>query len=228
LRLEGEGLVERGDHKEAILTAKGTAIAERVVRRHRIIERLLTDFMGYTAAEAHEGADMLGNTFTDDMVERCRKAGVHPSTASRALNESTRAMVNAETVTRVHQAADRLGYLPDALARGLKMKRTFTVGMLIPDLTNPLFPPIARGIEDVLGAVGYTLVLASTDNDPAKERAVAEVMLNRRVDGLILATARREYPLVEELARHARQQERRTNNPEERRRQSGVHPPRRA
>jgi len=69
-RLESEGLVERGDHKEAILTPQGRSVAERVVRRHRIIERLLTDFMGYTAAEAHEQADMLGNTFTDDMVER--------------------------------------------------------------------------------------------------------------------------------------------------------------
>jgi Mn-dependent DtxR family transcriptional regulator len=69
-RLESEGLVERGEHKEAILTAKGRARAEHVVRRHRIIERLLTDFMGYTAAEAHEQADLLGDTFTDDMVER--------------------------------------------------------------------------------------------------------------------------------------------------------------
>jgi Mn-dependent DtxR family transcriptional regulator len=69
-RLESEGLVERGEHKEAILTAKGRARAEHVVRRHRIIERLLTDFMGYTAAEAHEKADLLGDTFTDDMVER--------------------------------------------------------------------------------------------------------------------------------------------------------------
>jgi len=69
-RLEGDGLVERGEHKEAILTAEGRHQAERVVRRHRIIERLLTDFMGYTAAEAHEQADVLGNTFTDDMVER--------------------------------------------------------------------------------------------------------------------------------------------------------------
>jgi DtxR family transcriptional regulator, Mn-dependent transcriptional regulator len=69
-RLEGEGLVERGDNKEAILTPEGRKVAERVVRRHRIIERLLTDFMGYTPAEAHEQADLLGNTFTDDMVER--------------------------------------------------------------------------------------------------------------------------------------------------------------
>jgi DtxR family Mn-dependent transcriptional regulator len=72
-RLEGEGLVERGEHKEAILTAEGRRQAERVVRRHRIIERLLTDFMGYTAAEAHEQADLLGNTFTDDMVDRIAK-----------------------------------------------------------------------------------------------------------------------------------------------------------
>src|ERR671913_2006478 len=72
-RLEADGLVERGEHKEAILTAEGRRQAEHVVRRHRIIERLLTDFMGYTAAEAHEGADMLGNTFTDDMVERIAK-----------------------------------------------------------------------------------------------------------------------------------------------------------
>src|ERR671914_1312713 len=69
-RLEADGLVERGEHKEAILTAEGRHQAEHVVRRHRIIERLLTDFMGYTAAEADEQADVLGNTFTDDMVER--------------------------------------------------------------------------------------------------------------------------------------------------------------
>src|SRR5919202_1238658 len=69
-RLEADGLVERGERKEAILTAKGRKLAERAVRRHRIIERLLTDFMGYTAAEAHEQADVLGDTFTDDMVER--------------------------------------------------------------------------------------------------------------------------------------------------------------
>src|SRR5256886_14237497 len=69
-RLEAEGLVERGARKEAILTGPGRARAERVVRKHRIIERLLTDFMGYTAAEAHVHADELGDTFSDDMVER--------------------------------------------------------------------------------------------------------------------------------------------------------------
>ncbi|MEW6581856.1 MAG: metal-dependent transcriptional regulator [Actinomycetota bacterium] len=69
-RLEAEGLVERGRRKEAILTERGRAEAERVVRRHRIIEVFLTGFMGYGAAEAHEHADALGAAFTDDMIER--------------------------------------------------------------------------------------------------------------------------------------------------------------
>ena len=69
-RLEAEGLIERGTRKEALLTASGRERAERVVRKHRIIERLLTDFMGYTGYESHERADALGDTFTDEMVER--------------------------------------------------------------------------------------------------------------------------------------------------------------
>jgi DtxR family Mn-dependent transcriptional regulator len=69
-RLEADGLIERGKHKEALLTSAGRVRAEKVVRKHRIIERMLTDFMGYTAAEAHVHADELGDTFSDDMVER--------------------------------------------------------------------------------------------------------------------------------------------------------------
>ena len=77
-RLEAEGLVHRGEHKEAILTATGRRRAEKVVRRHRIVERLLTDFMGYTPAEAHVHADELGDTFTDDMVERMEEKLGYP------------------------------------------------------------------------------------------------------------------------------------------------------
>jgi DtxR family Mn-dependent transcriptional regulator len=69
-RLEGDGLVQRGERKEVILTPVGREAAEKVIRRHRLIERLLTDFMGYTGAEAHEQADVLADTFTDEMVER--------------------------------------------------------------------------------------------------------------------------------------------------------------
>ena len=77
-RLERDGLVRRGEHKEALLTVAGRVRAEKVVRKHRIIERLLTDFMGYTAGEAHVHADELGGTFTDDMVERIDEKLGHP------------------------------------------------------------------------------------------------------------------------------------------------------
>src|ERR687885_2385706 len=77
-RLEGEGLIERGERKEALLTPTGRERAEHVVRRHRIIERLLTDFMGYTAAEAHVHADELGDTFTDEMIDRIAERLGHP------------------------------------------------------------------------------------------------------------------------------------------------------
>ena len=77
-RLEADGLIERGEHKEALLTPTGRKRAERVVRKHRIVERLLTDFMGYTAAEAHVYADDIGETFSDDMVERMEERLGHP------------------------------------------------------------------------------------------------------------------------------------------------------
>lgn len=128
-------------------------------------------------------------------------ARVHPSTASRALSTRTRTLVSDDTVARVLAAARDLGYQPNALARGLKVNRTMTIGMLVPDLTNPLFPPIVRGIEDRCNEDGYTLLLANTDNDEAKERSILEVMARRRVDGLIIATAHREYPLLSDVLR---------------------------
>jgi LacI family transcriptional regulator len=120
------------------------------------------------------------------------RAGVHPSTASRAINAHTRSLVDDQTVVRVLEAATDLGYQPDSLARALKTNRTHTVGMLLPDLTNPLFPPIVRGVEDGLGGADYTVILANTDNDPDKERKVLGALLARRVDGLILATTLRD------------------------------------
>jgi DtxR family Mn-dependent transcriptional regulator len=77
-RLEAEGLIERGKKKEALLTETGRERAERVVRKHRIIERLLTDFMGYTAYESHERADEMGDTFDDEMIERIDDKLGHP------------------------------------------------------------------------------------------------------------------------------------------------------
>lgn len=131
-----------------------------------------------------------------------RIAEVHPGTVSRALNPQTRALVNSETAARVLAAADQLGYRPNSMARGLKTSRSLTVGVLIPDLTNPLFPPIVRGIDDRLTEDGYTPLLVNTDGDPARERASIETMLARQVDGFIAATARLDVePLNEAIAR---------------------------
>ncbi len=131
--------------------------------------------------------------------EVAQRAGVHPSTVSRALNPATRDLVNENTTERVRRAAKELGYRPNSLARGLKTNKTFSIGMLLPDLTNPLFPPIVRGIEDTLGTADYTLILGNTDNDDEREAHLLASMMNRRVDGLILATAHRESPAIEEV-----------------------------
>jgi LacI family transcriptional regulator, galactose operon repressor len=127
-------------------------------------------------------------------------AGIHPATASRALNPATRHLVNAETAERVHQVARSLGYRPNPIARSLKTARSASVGLIIPDLTNPLFPPIARGVEDALAAAGYSAWIVNTDSDPAREAAAVESMRGRHVEGFVFATARLDHPLLERLA----------------------------
>jgi LacI family transcriptional regulator len=127
-------------------------------------------------------------------------AGVHPATASRALNPQTRLLVSGATASRILVAADSLGYRPNTVARSLRTRRSHTVGVLIPDLTNPLFPPIVRGIEDRLAADGYVALIGNTDSDIDRERLVFERMRARRVDGFVCATAHLSSPLLAEAA----------------------------
>jgi LacI family transcriptional regulator len=127
-------------------------------------------------------------------------ARVHPATASRALNDETRVLVRRETAERVLAAARSLGYRPNAVARSLRTRRSHTVGVLIPDLTNPLFPPIVRGIEDRLAADGYVALIGNTDSDMGRERLVFERMRARHVDGFVSATAHLSSPLLAEAA----------------------------
>jgi LacI family transcriptional regulator len=127
-------------------------------------------------------------------------AGVHVSTASRALNERTASLVQEETLLRVREAAQRLGYRVNGMARALKTRRSSTVGMLVPDITNPFFPPAVRGAEDVLAQFGFSVLLANGDNDECRVRRQVSAMLEARVDGLLLAMARRDDAVVAELA----------------------------
>jgi LacI family transcriptional regulator len=127
-------------------------------------------------------------------------AGVHPATASRALNPGTRLLVSEETAQRVSEAAERLGYRPNPVARSLRTRRSHTIGVLIPDLNNPLFPPMLRGLEDRLAEAGYVALLGNTDADLNKERLVFDQMRARHVDGFVLATATRNSPILAEAA----------------------------
>src|SRR5579863_8940461 len=128
-------------------------------------------------------------------------AGVHPATVSRALNPETRPLVSDETADRILAAADSLGYRPNTVARSLRTRRSNTVGVLLPDLNNPLFPPIVRGLEDRLSSAGYVALIGNTDGDGERERLVFEQMRARHADGIVLATAHLSDPLLAEAAR---------------------------
>jgi len=114
-------------------------------------------------------------------------ADVHPSTVSRVINSDSR--ISEKTKNTVLLVIKKLGYTPNAIARGLKTRRTYTLGMLIPDITNPFFAEIARGVEDAANRNNFNVILCNTDDKPKKEKTYLEILREKRVDGLILGTA---------------------------------------
>lgn len=116
-------------------------------------------------------------------------AGVHPATVSRVLNPEARHRISEPTIQRVEQAVDELGYTPNSMGRGLRTKRSYTVGVLIPDLTNPVYPPMIRGIEDYLDPLGYTALLTNTDSEPEREKRGLDALAARQVDGFLVAAS---------------------------------------
>lgn len=131
-----------------------------------------------------------GGSARPTMRDVATRAGVDASTVSRALNLATRHKVSPETVDRVLGAAEGLGYRMNTLARGLRLNRTMAVGMIIPDIANPFFPPVVRGAEDELARAGRTLIMMNTDDDPEREDRAVEQLIERQVDALILASWR--------------------------------------
>lgn len=127
-----------------------------------------------------------------------REVGVHTSTVSRILNPETRHKYAPEMAERVSLAAQKMGYRPNPIAYGLKTNRSMTVGVIIPDLTNPVFPPIIRGIENTLSEAGITTLLGDSDNNPDRQRTILSRMKSRWVDGIILASAKLKDDLVTE------------------------------
>jgi LacI family transcriptional regulator len=125
--------------------------------------------------------------------------GVHKSTISRAMDPARRHLISSELLLRVETAAKRLGYRPNHAAAALATGKSKTIGVLVPDITNPVFPPILRGIEDTLQNKGYFALLANTAGGADAAKAAAERMLAQRVEGFLVASASRDDPWLEGL-----------------------------
>jgi len=116
-----------------------------------------------------------------------KAAKVSLATVSAVVNGT--AYVSPGLKTRVTAAIQKLGYQPNLLARGLATQQTHTIGMVVPNIANPFWPEVVRGVEDAAHAAGYTLLLASSDDDRAKEALYLRLFLAKRVDGLLLTKA---------------------------------------
>ncbi len=128
-----------------------------------------------------------------------REAGVSTTTVSRALNNKND--ISISTKQRILKLAKEMGYTPNAIARGLKIKQTQTVGVAIADISDPFFAPIVKGIEKAAHQEGYHIILCDTDEDYKKEEEALRTLIEKRVDGLLVTPAQTDYKDITELKR---------------------------
>jgi LacI family transcriptional regulator len=122
-----------------------------------------------------------------NIYDVAKEARVSVATVSAVVNES--AYVSPALKKRVRAAVRKLGYITNLLARGLAKQESHTIGMIVPNIANPFWPEVVRGVEDSAHARGYTLVLASSDDDLTKENLYLTLFLSKRVDGILLTKA---------------------------------------
>ncbi|MBB6671121.1 catabolite control protein A [Cohnella nanjingensis] len=120
---------------------------------------------------------------TVTIYDVAREAGVSMATVSRVVNNNPN--VKPQTRKKVYEAIERLGYRPNAVARGLASKKTTTVGVVIPDIANAIFAEVARGIEDIANMYHYNIILCNADKRKEKEIRVINTLLEKQVDGLL-------------------------------------------
>jgi len=121
------------------------------------------------------------------LIDVAKQAGVSPMTVSRVVNGS--GPVSPEMRARVEQALADTGYVPNTLARNLRTRRTDTVGLVMPDMTNPFFTMLAQGVETAAREAGISLLLANTDQSEDEERRLVPILLQRQIDGLLIIPA---------------------------------------
>lgn len=120
------------------------------------------------------------------IYEVAARSGVSPATVSRVFNN---AAVSPAKTRLVRKAATELGYTPNRTARSLRKKRSDVLALIIPDIANPFFTEIARGVEDVAQQAGYSLVLCDSDEDHKKESRYIDIAISENMAGIILAPA---------------------------------------
>jgi len=140
-----------------------------------------------------------GKTKRVTLKHVAKAVGVNVSTVSRALDPAATHNVSPQLAEQIRKASRKLGYKPNAAAYTLKTNRTRTVGVVVPDLSDPVFPPIIRGIEDGLGLHDYVSIVGNTDNDARREERVLDTLNSRGVDAFILATTKRRDDLISRL-----------------------------
>ncbi len=124
-------------------------------------------------------------------------AGVSVATVSRVLSPNPGSQaVRPETRQRVLDVVDRVGYRPNDLARALLQDRTATVGLVVPDISNPYYPPLVRGVEDAASTLGYRVILCNTDRDEDKTATYVDTLIKTRVDGIIIAGGSTTMPVL--------------------------------
>jgi DNA-binding LacI/PurR family transcriptional regulator len=124
-----------------------------------------------------------------NMREVAERAGVSITTVSHVVNQTR--FVSEELVTRVRNAIEELSYQPDQRARSLRVGKSETIAMMVTDIVNPFFPAVVRGSEDCAREHGYSLILCNTDEDPSQEEVYVSLMMERRVDGFLIAPSMR-------------------------------------
>lgn len=131
-----------------------------------------------------------------DIAER---AGVHPSTVSRVLQGKENLPISEKTRTLIFSIAKELNYQPNQLARAFRLKKTQTIGLIVPDISNPFFSGIARSIEISSRHKEYTVVLGNTGENQKREIQMINNLLSRGIDGLILAPVQDSYEHIKSL-----------------------------
>jgi len=127
-----------------------------------------------------------------------KKAGVSISTVSRVINNSS--PVSDELRRKVNEAIKKLNYQPNALAQSLIKAETGTVGLIIPDISNPFFSLLAKGAEELAKIHNYSLILCNSNDDPKAETEYIDVLLKKQVDGLIFTGTRCKNEYINQLA----------------------------